>query len=262
MFTLYAKNIQNLKLYYIKEKNYTIQLLGIAMIEQSQENNITAQAGVSNYYNAKYFEWQKNIGAFGGWANSYKFKDTISQNDTVVDFGCGGGFLLRSLDCKSRIGIEPNLSAAVSVESFGIQHFLSTIDAVNNLGQNIADIIISNNALEHTLNPLQELKNLRQLLKIGGNIHFYVPCDSIKYEYNPKDINYHLFSWSPQNLGNLFTEAGYSVEYVRPYIHKWPPFYSVIAKLGWPIFNIICRIYGRIDRSWFQVEIKAKKMTP
>ena len=231
------------------------------MAEHAQHDT-QSSTGASDYYDADYFNWQKNIGAFGGWANSYKFKDSVSQNDTVIDFGCGGGFLLKSLDCKERIGIEPNPSAAESVKKLGIQHFTSPNDAVSNLGECIADVIVSNNALEHTLNPLQELKNLKPLLKIGGTIHFVVPCDSIKYQYNPKDINYHLFSWSPQNLGNLFTEAGYSVEYVRPYIHKWPPFYSKIAKLGWPIFNLACRIYGRIERSWFQVEIKAKKISP
>ena len=87
-----------------------------------------------------------------------------------------------------------------------------------------------------------------------------MPCDSIFYEYDPKDINYHLFSWSPQNLGNLFTEAGYIVEYSKAYIHKWPPFHTRFAKLGWPFFNLLCRIYGRLNRSCFQVEVKARKI--
>jgi SAM-dependent methyltransferase len=218
------------------------------------------EAGASDYYDSDYFDWQKNIGAFGGWVSAYKFKESIKKHDTVIDFGCGGGFLLKNLDCEKRIGIEPNPSAVDTVKKFGIKHFHSPIDAVNELGTEVADVIVSNNALEHTLNPLQELKNLKPLLKTGGTIHFVVPCDSIDYKYNAKDINYHLFSWSPQNLGNLFTEAGYSVEYVRPYIHKWPPFYSKIAKLGWPIFNLACRLYGRIERTWFQVEIKATKI--
>lgn len=231
------------------------------MTEQPS-NNYQVSAGASKYYDVDYFNWQKKLGEFGAWANSYVFKNSISQNDTVIDFGCGGGYLLRKLECKSRIGIEPNPTAAESVKELGIQHFSSPIDATDKLGQGVADVIISTNALEHTLNPLQELKNLKPLLRIGGTIHFVVPCESIVNKYNPKDINYHLYSWSPQNLGNLFTEAGYSVEYVRPYIHKWPPLYLKVARLGWPIFNLACRIYGRLERSWFQVEIKAKKITP
>lgn len=219
----------------------------------------STQASVSNYYDADYFDWQKNIGAFGGWANSYKFKNNVLSHHTVIDFGCGGGFLLKTLSCARRIGIEPNPNAASSVKAFGIEHFLSPVDALNKLGNDVADIIISDNALEHTLNPLQELKNLKPLLKKGVVIQFFVPCDSINYQYNPKDANYHLFSWSPQNLGNLFNEAGFQIEYSKPYIHKWPPSYRKIAKLGWPVFNIACQIYGRIERSWFQVEVKAIK---
>ncbi|MFD2207947.1 methyltransferase domain-containing protein [Kiloniella antarctica] len=215
---------------------------------------------VSTHYDIQYYNWQKEIGMFGGWANSYKFKKFISTTDTVIDFGCGGGFLLNNLACKNKIGIEPNLAATNSIKDFDIQHFYSPKEACEVLGTEFADIIISNNALEHTLNPLQELKDLNLLLKKGGAIHFVVPCDSISYEYNPKDINYHLFSWSPQNLGNLFTEAGYNVEFSKPYIHKWPPKYQKIARFGWPIFNIACRIYGRLERSWYQVEVRAFKI--
>ena len=227
-------------------------------MSQDKKNTLDASA----YYDENYFNWQKKVGSFGGWANSYKFKDSISPADTVIDFGCGGGFLLNNLNCRRKIGIEPNLTAADSVKTFGIEHFASPADALNQLGVGLADAIISNHALEHTLNPLQEIINLRPLLKIGGIIHFVIPCDSIYYQYNPQDINYHLFSWSPQNLGNLFTEAGYIVEYSRPYIHKWPPHYLKIAKLGWPIFNMACRLYGNINRSSFQVEIKARKIKP
>jgi len=213
----------------------------------------------SGFYDADYFTWQKNIGVFGGWANAHKFANSIEKTDTVIDFGCGGGFLLKNLNCKDVIGIEPNASAQEVVKKFGIKCFSSPNDALDNLGEEIADVIISTNALEHTLNPLQELIALRRLLKSGGTIHFIVPCDSIHYQYNPKDKNYHLFSWSPQNLGNLFCEAGYQIEYSKSYIHKWPPFYQQIARLGWPIFNLACLIYGRIERSWFQVELRAKK---
>ena len=227
----------------------------------SLKNTDPNSSSASSYYDSEYFDWQKNIGAFGGWANSYKFKNSVSHNDVVIDFGCGGGFLLNNLQCKKRIGIEPNFSAAASVKALGIEHFTSPIEALNQLGEEVADVIISNNALEHTLNPLQELKDLKPLLKLGGIIHIVVPCDSISYKYNSNDIHHHLFSWSPQNLGNLLTEAGYSVEYTRPYIHKWPPLYTKIAKLGRPFFNLACLLYGRIERSWFQVEIKAKKLS-
>ena len=115
---------------------------------------------VSAHYDESYFDWQKECGEFGGWAASFKFKESIVKDDIVIDFGCGGGFLLNRLECNKKIGIEPNPSAARSVVSFGIQHFSSPKNALELLGEGVADVIISNNALEHTLNPFQELKEL------------------------------------------------------------------------------------------------------
>lgn len=213
----------------------------------------------STHYDAGYYDWQRDIGEFGGWADQYKFRDSIRQDDTVIDFGCGGGFLLKNLNCKKKIGIEPNPSAVDSIRSLNMLHFYNAVDALQELGEGVADVIISNHALEHTLNPLQEIKNLRPLLKPGGIIHFVVPCEAISCLYRTSDINHHLYTWCPQNLGNLFTEAGYQVEYSKPYIHKWPRYYRHIARLGWPVFNLACRIYGHLQRSSFQVELKATK---
>ncbi|MFN5838937.1 MAG: hypothetical protein ACK47J_20015, partial [Pseudanabaena sp.] len=122
--------------------------------------------------------------------------------------------------------------------------------------------IISDNALEHTLQPLQELKSLYKKLKTGGKIIFVVPCEAISYSYKPNDINHHLYSWSPMCIGNLFTEAGFSVIESKPYIHKWPPKYQLIAKIGGrPLFEIACHIFGRIERTWFQVRVIGEKIS-
>ena len=62
-----------------------------------------------NYYNEDYFnDYQKKIGEFGGKANLFKFEEHIKNTDNVLDFGCGGGFLLSNLDCKYKAGIEIN----------------------------------------------------------------------------------------------------------------------------------------------------------
>jgi len=214
---------------------------------------------VSAHYNADYFGWQRRVGEFGAWALAPKFEKSIRSSDTVIDFGCGAGFILNRLNCRKKIGIEPNPSAAEYVARHGIRHFVNSADALHELGEGAADVIISNHALEHTLSPFDEIKRLRPLLKPGGIIHFIVPCDSIGMKYSTSDIHRHLFTWSPLNLGNLFSEAGYEVEYSRPWVNKWPPFYRTISALGRPIFDLTCRIYGQLERSWFQVELRARK---
>ncbi|HEX4984493.1 MAG TPA: class I SAM-dependent methyltransferase [Burkholderiales bacterium] len=211
---------------------------------------------VSRHYDKKYFEWQSSIGEFGGWANRTKFSEFIGSGNDVLDFGCGGGFLLSGLQCGKKVGVEINESAAEAARSKGIEVFHSVAE----IPDDYVDVIISNHALEHTLRPLDELKSLYDKLRNGGKIIFVVPCESISYHYRPDDINHHLYSWSPMCIGNLFTEAGFSVIESRPYIRKWPPGYRLIARLGGrPLFELASRIYGRIERSWFQVRVIAEK---
>jgi len=165
---------------------------------------------------------------------------------------------LRNLKCAKKVGVEVNPAAAATAKKNGLEMFRS----VDKIPDDYVDVIISDNALEHTLQPLQELKSLYKKLKTGGKIIFVVPCEAISYSYKPNDINHHLYSWSPMCIGNLFTEAGFSVIESKPYIHKWPPKYQLIAKIGGrPLFEIACRIFGRIERTWFQVRVIGEKIS-
>lgn len=207
------------------------------------------------YYDEDYFNWQKNFGAFGGWAELPKFSKYITPDMNVMDFGCGGGFLLKNINCKGKIGIEINDSARKILKNFGIETYKYVKDAPDDW----ADCIISNHALEHVTNPFHQISLLKNKLKSGGKIIFVVPSDS--YSYRPNDINRHLYCWSPMSLGNLFNEAGYNVLESKKLIHKWPPYYNIIARLtGKYIFNIFCNIYGFITLPFsYQVKVVAEK---
>ena len=214
----------------------------------------------STHYDEKYFAWQSVHGRFGGWANLDKFRKSVKATDRVLDFGCGGGFLLKNLNCAGRYGIEPNATAREAATRNGATVYANSSDALKALGPGSIDTIISDNALEHALEPWRELSALRPLLKRGGILHVVVPCENIGWKFQADDINQHVYSWGPQSLGNLAKAAGFEVEAARPYIHKWPPRVSQhIAKLGRPAFNFAARLWGRIDRRWFQVEVIARR---
>lgn len=196
------------------------------------------------------------MGEFGGWANLTKFQPYIRPDDQVLDFGCGGGYLLKNLHCKEKAGIDINLAAREEAARNGVVAY-ATIGEVQD---NWADVIISNNTLEHCHDPLVILRTLLSKLKSGGKFVLVTSCESIGYVYDPSDVNQHLYSWSPQCLGNLFSQAGYMIDEVKPYIHKWPPGYKILARLGGRrLFDICARIWGRLERSWFQVRIISHK---
>ena len=92
---------------------------------------------ISKHYDDDYFDWQSSIGEFGGWANQTKFSNYISKDDTVLDFGCGGGFLLKGIDCKRRVGIEINPSAIDTAENNGVEVYRN----VDDVPDEYADVI-------------------------------------------------------------------------------------------------------------------------
>ena len=202
------------------------------------------------------FGGRRPHGEFGGWANLGKFAEFISPESRVLDFGCGGGYLLKNLTCREKIGVEINPHARTVASENADRIYASAAD----IPAASVDVIISNNALEHTPDPLSILKALYQNLVPGGLIVFVVPCESISYKYRPGDVNQHLLSWSPMCAGNLFAAAGFNVIEARAYIHKWPPLAAFIARIGKRfLFDLACRIYGHIERSWFQVRVVARK---
>ena len=138
--------------------------------------------------------------------------------------------------------------------------FRRCIGALAAIGPEAIDVVLSDNALEHALEPWRELTALLPLLKRGGRIHIVVPCEGLGWKYRADDINQHGYSWSPQSLGNLLKAAGYEVEYSRPYIHKWPPRVAyALSRMGRPVFNFCARVWGHIDRRLFQVEVVATR---
>ncbi len=210
---------------------------------------------MSSYYDENYYNWQKNIGVFGGLANQFKFIDYIKKNDKVVDFGSGGGFLLKQIKCANKIGIEINDVARKSSLEIGIK----TVKTIDQIPNNWANVIISNHALEHCERPLDELKNLKRILKSNGLIIFVLPHE-ISTKFYEGNISNHLYTWSEISAGNIFVAAGFKVLKVETIHHTWPPYYLKISRLfGFATFNIISKLYSYINTKVKQVRVIATK---
>ncbi|TAG18645.1 MAG: class I SAM-dependent methyltransferase [Cytophagia bacterium] len=210
---------------------------------------------IKEYYGNDYFEWQKKSGLLTAKLSTFKFSKYIEKEKKVLEFGCGGGFLLDKLDVRQKKGVEVNPFALQSCLAKGL-------DVVTNLDEipdNWADVVISNHVLEHVENPIQELKKIMMKMKHGGIIIFVVPNEK-KAKYDTNDINKHLYTWTELNLGNLFNAAGYHLIEVLEVKHRWFPFIGKFIDLfGLAATHFVCRIYGFLFNDLSQIKIVARK---
>lgn len=197
-----------------------------------------------SHYDSSYFAWQCSRGELSASLDRWKFEPFIGKDDVVLDFGCGGGYMLASLDCKDRYGIEINPAARAEAAK-RLKPFAS-LDELP--GDVTFDAIISHHALEHVDDPLGTLSALRSHLKPGGMCVVVVPCDvwwgKEQGRFSKEDINQHLYTWTPLSLGNLLTRAGYSVHESGLLCHRWPPKVSITSKLPAPIVDLLARLWS------------------
>lgn len=204
---------------------------------------------MTKHYSKDYYEWQKKSGELGALIDLWKFEKYIKSTDAVLDFGCGGGYILEGLKCRKKVGIEVNEFAQKVAKERGIQIY----SAITKLPKNAKfDAIISHHALEHVSDPAQILKILKTHLKKNGLAVHVVPINDWRNDkkYNPEDINKHLYTWTPLLLGNLFVNAGYRVKNIRILTHAWLP----LSKYYYPytpkfLYHIGCTFWSFITRN-------------
>ncbi|MBT5771980.1 MAG: class I SAM-dependent methyltransferase [Flavobacteriaceae bacterium] len=182
----------------------------------------------SNYYNQRYLSSQSSVANDNILLYKKLFVPHSSNEMVVLDFGCGEGVLLSLMNCKYKIGVDINESVLDKTKNLGINEFHKNL---NNIKSNSVDLIVSNSALEHVPNPHKILSDLYDILKINGKIIFRVPHETLGWNYKPGDWNYHLFTWSPMALGNLFNDVGFQQIEVKIEKSKRPPFFKILRMM-------------------------------
>lgn len=193
------------------------------------------------HYDGDYYAWQRQSGVAGAALDNWKFRPFLNDQMRVLDFGCGGGFMLASLPAKERWGVEVNAAAASEAAKL-LDRVVPSISAIPS--EQRFEAVISNHALEHVEQPLDILRELRGILANKSMVIFVVPSESWYQHrrYDPGDINQHLYSWTPLLLGNLFSRAGYRVESVEILCHRWTPKAFLARRVvGRFLYDFACR---------------------
>lgn len=173
-----------------------------------------------------YFQKQKAVGQVAARWNLHFYNQIIGANDRILDFGCGGGFLLHELVCCEKIGVDINPAARQCAEALGIRAY-STLDE---LGDRKFTKIISNHALEHVPSPLTALQKLNSLLEHSGILVLLLPMEdwraSEQRKISDDDAAHHLYTWTPRTLANLLLEAKFKPLSVEVVMDAMPPRYA------------------------------------
>jgi 2-polyprenyl-3-methyl-5-hydroxy-6-metoxy-1,4-benzoquinol methylase len=138
--------------------------------------------------------------------------------ETILDFGCGNGGLLKIIKekkDKNIIGIELNkdLLKYLNMES------INTFASISEIPQNINfDCIMLNHVLEHLYDPIDILKKIKQRMNKKTLLIIEVPHanDFLISEYNCEKFkkftfwSQHLILHTKQTLLNLLNIVGFS----------------------------------------------------
>ena len=198
------------------------------MGKNQEINQIEVNYGSSEHYvgtaGERYFAGQKVGGELSAQWNLGYWLPYLAPSDTVLDFGCGGGYLLATLPASQKTGVEINPAARQEVQRQGIEVY-PTLDDIPE-GQTFS-CILSSHALEHVPVPIQALKAMRQRLQPNGRLLLLLPLDDWRAashrQFRQGNPHFHLYNWTPQNLGNLLTEAGYIPLEVKIITDAMPP---------------------------------------
>jgi 2-polyprenyl-3-methyl-5-hydroxy-6-metoxy-1,4-benzoquinol methylase len=127
---------------------------------------VEGDASIEHFRQAHDREQAEKLGILGtdGW------RDKI-----VADIGCGGGSFLDFLSGVARetVAIEPCLSYRLSLTQKH-KYFPGCSEALREYAGKV-DVAVSFAVIEHTDNPLQFLREIRQLIKPGGYLLLSTP---------------------------------------------------------------------------------------
>lgn len=179
---------------------------------------------LENYYiseryfshnNAKKSIVEKLYAAAKYYRNKAKWKAVLrlrpeadrSSPFRLFDFGSGdNSFVLSAPEGVISLGYDPFSSSA----TYGYE---GSVDALN-ADQAVFDAITLWHSLEHTANPLEELRKLRGLLKPGGQFHIAVPnhaswdAEQYKTFWAGYDVPRHLWHFSYESFEAISERLG------------------------------------------------------
>jgi SAM-dependent methyltransferase len=171
---------------------------------------------------------------------------SISEIGSVLEFGAGFGQNLLKICANKKIAYEP---AAFAREIAKTYPELQVIDSLDSQKEQV-DMVLSIHSLEHVLEPFRELGRIHELIRPGGTLFIVLPTEKIG-TYVPRDENNHLYSWTPQTIGNLLVASGFELVCVdvvgRSLEYRLAKIIDLNTRLWFAMTKLSGRILGNVD---------------
>ncbi len=213
-------------------------------------------------YFADKFNERQNLGRR---LQSRYFSPYCAPNLVLLDFGCGDGTISRQLPAAKKLGIEINPACHERIHELNkdLERPINVSDNITSVGDGSVDIVISNHCLEHVPHPHKALSEIKRVLVPGGKLVMVTPFDDWRQKghksWKPGDMQNHIYTWSPNKLGNLLVEAGFNVQEVRLCTSAWSPrIFWVHRFFGDRAFKLACHLLSRLiqRREVFSLAVK------
>jgi SAM-dependent methyltransferase len=180
------------------------------------------------------------------------FGDAIARHVkpemSVVEFGCAAGRVLERIEAHEKTGVEVNPHSRRAAQERG----LHVVERLSELPDESADLVYSSHVLEHTLSPLDELREMRRVLRPGGELVLILPVDDwrAQRDWAVPNVDHHLYTWTPQLIANLLYEAGFHTR-KSVIVHRAFPGRFVLRAwrlLPRPFFDALQRVFPYVLR--------------
>ena len=143
----------------------------------------------------------------------------VEKKGKILDIGCGYGFFLKEMQERGwqTEGIEISaVGRAYARQTWNIRVHAEPLEALA-LPQNHFDVVTLFYVIEHLLEPLSLLREVRRILKPGGLILLRWPHTAPMLKvlgpfvknYDYFHTPFHLYDFSPSTIAKLLQQAGF-----------------------------------------------------
>ena len=142
-----------------------------------------------------------------------KFGRFDQPESKVFEYGSGDGWNVAGLRAKEIDAYDIGGTGAIA----GLSGEIQVCRDLEQLPENHYDLCICHHVLEHVPVPIYTLLEIHEKLALHGTLFLCVPFekDAESHRYCDSDRDHHIYTWSPQSLGNLAKLAGFSVVSMR-----------------------------------------------